>query len=83
MSLLEQAQLLEDNAVRLRKLIELDAPKIVVESARASLFKKLFNFPVDEEARRMNKELDDEIRKGEQEFLSKHGYYEEIANTKD
>ena len=75
---IERATWIAENALRLKRLVALKAPDIIIESARQSLFKRLMNFPAPAAFVEACENVQNEIQRAEQDFLMEHGYYKDV-----
>ena len=75
------ADRIANSGARLKKLLEFQAPEIVIEGERALLLKFLIDFPVNAEAQEMFRQA--RIRNDEQEhkFLEAHGFYDDVLKS--
>ena len=68
-------------AKRLHRLINVQAPAIIIEQARRLVFDSLMHFPIDAEAAKAADRVQRDLNVHEQKFLHEHGYYDDLKDA--
>lgn len=72
------AKLLADRAARFKKLVDLNAPEIIIERERKMIAEALFNYPAHIESQVSYRAHESENIAEREGFLFKHGFYPDI-----
>jgi hypothetical protein len=75
------ARKLDERVRRLRRLIELKAPGLIVASARRLAFEALMRLPAEVEDLRADFNTGEYMRRDEHEHLTRTGYYEDAEKA--
>ena len=78
MNRLEKAMKIKESSIRLESLVKYEAPEMIIEKERQLLFKKLMKFPIDLEGLKSADNIDEEMYKEREDFLSEKGFYKDF-----